>query len=237
MAIMKRMISTVATRIVVIDDEKQIRRMLKIALSSAGHDITEAENGRDGLSCIARQQPDLVILDLGLPDMDGKEVLKELREWSAVPVIVLSVRSLDSEKVIALDYGAQDYVTKPFSVEELLARVRANLRDRIQTDSSPVIQIDDLTFDLTRRLVKKSDKVIELTPKEYSVVSKLVKQPNRVVTQSQLLLEVWGPSHKNDTHYLRNVISHLRQKLGDNPTDPKYLRTEPGVGYRFCTEE
>ncbi|MEL7797949.1 response regulator [Idiomarina loihiensis] len=226
-----------ATRIVVIDDEKQIRRMLKIALSSAGHDITEAENGRDGLSCIARQQPDLVILDLGLPDMDGKEVLKELREWSAVPVIVLSVRSLDSEKVIALDYGAQDYVTKPFSVEELLARVRANLRDRIQTDSSPVIQIDDLTFDLTRRLVKKSDKVIELTPKEYSVVSKLVKQPNRVVTQSQLLLEVWGPSHKNDTHYLRNVISHLRQKLGDNPTDPKYLRTEPGVGYRFCTEE
>ncbi|PYE35143.1 two-component system KDP operon response regulator KdpE [Idiomarina fontislapidosi] len=225
-----------ATRIVVIDDEKQIRRMLKIALSSAGHEVTEAENGEQGLNSVARQQPDLVILDLGLPDMDGKEVLQQLREWSSVPVIVLSVRSQDREKVIALDYGAQDYVTKPFSVEELLARVRANLRDRLKTTSNPIIEVDDLVFDLSRRLVKKAGKVIELTPKEYAVVSTLVKQPNCVITQSQLLLEIWGPSHKEDTHYLRNVISHLRQKLGDNPTEPKYLRTEPGIGYRFCIE-
>ncbi len=226
-----------ATRIVVIDDEKQIRRMLKIALSSAGYDVIEAENGRDGLSSVARQQPDLVILDLGLPDMDGKDVLKELREWSPVPVIVLSVRNQDNEKIIALDYGAQDYVTKPFSVEELLARVRANLRDRIKPDSSPLIEIDELSFDLARRIVKKSGQTIDLTPKEYAVISRLVKQPNCVVTQSQLLLEIWGPSHKEDTHYLRNVVSHLRQKLGDNPTDPHYLRTEPGVGYRFCIDE
>lgn len=225
-----------ATRIVVIDDEKQIRRMLKIALSSAGHEVTEAENGEQGLNSVARQQPDLVILDLGLPDIDGKEVLQQLREWSSVPVIVLSVRSQDREKVIALDYGAQDYVTKPFSVEELLARVRANLRDRLKTTSNPIIEVDDLVFDLSRRLVKKAGKVIELTPKEYAVVSTLVKQPNCVITQSQLLLEIWGPSHKEDTHYLRNVISHLRQKLGDNPTEPKYLRTEPGIGYRFCIE-
>lgn len=226
-----------ATRIVVIDDEKQIRRMLKIALSSAGYDVTEAENGRDGLASVARQQPDLVILDLGLPDMDGKDVLKELREWSPVPVIVLSVRNQDNEKIIALDYGAQDYVIKPFSVEELLARVRANLRDRIKPDSSPLIEIDELSFDLARRIVKKSGQTIDLTPKEYAVISRLVKQPNCVVTQSQLLLEIWGPSHKEDTHYLRNVVSHLRQKLGDNPTDPHYLRTEPGVGYRFCIDE
>ncbi|WP_411359830.1 response regulator [Pseudidiomarina salilacus] len=229
--------NNVATRIVVIDDEKQIRRMLKIALSSAGYDVIEAENGRDGLSSVARQQPDLVILDLGLPDMDGKDVLKELREWSPVPVIVLSVRNQDNEKIIALDYGAQDYVTKPFSVEELLARVRANLRDRIKPDSSPLIEIDELSFDLARRIVKKSGQTIDLTPKEYAVISRLVKQPNCVVTQSQLLLEIWGPSHKEDTHYLRNVVSHLRQKLGDNPTDPHYLRTEPGVGYRFCIDE
>ncbi|WP_322406670.1 response regulator [Idiomarina sp. PL1-037] len=225
-----------ATKIVVIDDEKQIRRMLKIALSSAGHEVTEAENGTDGLSCVARQQPDLVILDLGLPDIDGKQVLKEIREWSPVPVIVLSVRNQDQEKIIALDYGAQDYVTKPFSVEELLARVRANLRDHLQADTSPLLEIDDLSFDLSRRIVKKSGQPVELTPKEYAVISRLVKQPNCVVTQSQLLSEIWGPSHKEDTHYLRIVISHLRQKLGDDPTEPKYLRTEAGIGYRFCVD-
>lgn len=220
-------------KIVVIDDEMQIRRMLRIALSSEGYDVTEAEDGNRGLAAIARQQPELVILDLGLPDMDGHAVLKELRGWSAVPVIVLSVRDQDQEKVMALDAGAQDYVTKPFSVEELLARVRANLRDRLRQDSPPLMDDGYLCIDLSKRLVKVDHKKIELTPKEYAVLSTLAKSANCVITQTQLLKEIWGPSHHQDTHYLRIVISHLRQKLGDDPSEPKYVRTEQGIGYRL----
>lgn len=225
-----------AIKIVVIDDENQIRRMLRIALTSEGYDVTEAENGQQGLAAVARQQPELVILDLGLPDMEGHQVLQELRRWSDVAVIVLSVRNQDREKVAALDAGAQDYVTKPFSVEELLARVRAILRDHIKPEKLPILDDGKLQIDLSRRLVKVDNQVVELTPKEYAVLSKLASSPNCVLTQTQLLKEIWGPAHIEDTHYLRIVVSHLRQKIGDSPSEPQYVRTDPGVGYRLHVE-
>lgn len=225
------------SKIVIIDDEAQIRRMLRIALKSEGYDVTEAEDGQQGLAAVARQQPDLVILDLGLPDTDGQQILAALREWSTVPVIVLSVRNSDREKVAALDSGAQDYVTKPFSVEELLARVRANLRDRLKPDIPAILDDGHLRIDLGRRLVEVDSVQVELTPKEYAVLSKLATAPNCVITQSQLLREIWGPVHKQDTHYLRIVVSHLRHKLADDSAEPKYLRTEPGVGYRLIFQE
>lgn len=220
-------------KIVVIDDEKQIRRMLKIALSSAGYDVCEAENGEQGLALIARQLPDAVILDLGLPDMDGQDILNDLREWSHIPVIVLSVRSGENEKITALDNGAQDYVTKPFSVEELLARLRACLRDSVRPDVQPLIDIGDIRIDMSRRCVTKNGNEIDLTPKEYAVLIMLAKSPGCVITQTQLLTEIWGNTHKEDTHYLRIVVSHIRQKLGDNSNQQEWLRTEPGVGYRL----
>lgn len=226
-----------SAKIVIIDDETQIRRMLRIALKSADYEIAEAENGSEGLTQIARQQPDLVILDLGLPDMDGHQLLSELRGWSSVPVIVLSVRAGEREKVRALDAGAQDYVTKPFSIEELLARIRVALRDRLKPDLPAVLDDGYLLIDLSRRLVKVAGEIVELTPKEYAVLSRLARSPNCVITQTQLLEEIWGPSHKEDTHYLRIIVSHLRQKLGDDPTEPRYIRTEPGVGYRLIYSE
>ena len=222
-----------SAKILVIDDENQIRRMLRIALKSEGYDISEAENGEQGLASIVRQQPDLVVLDLGLPDMDGQTLLRELRSWSAVPVIVLSVRNSDKEKVQLLDAGAQDYVTKPFSIEEFLARVRANLRDHIKQQSAQILDDGYLYIDLGKRLVKTDNNTVELTPKEYAVLSKLAKVPNCVITQTQLLQEIWGPTHQEDSHYLRIIVSHLRQKLGEDPAEPKYLKTEAGVGYRL----
>jgi two-component system KDP operon response regulator KdpE len=219
--------------VLVIDDENQIRRMLRIALKSEGYDVSEAENGEQGLASIVRQQPDLVVLDLGLPDMDGQTLLRELRSWSAVPVIVLSVRNSDKEKVQLLDAGAQDYVTKPFSIEEFLARVRANLRDHIKQQSAQILDDGYLHIDLGKRLVKTADNIVDLTPKEYAVLSKLAKVPNCVITQTQLLQEIWGPTHQEDSHYLRIIVSHLRQKLGEDPAEPKYLKTEAGVGYRL----
>jgi len=222
-----------SSRIVIIDDEPQIRRLLRIALKSEGYEVTEAENGQQGIAAVARQQPDLVVLDLGLPDMSGHQVLSALREWTTVPVIVLSVRSSDIEKVRALDNGAQDYVTKPFSVEELLARVRATLRDRTKSSVPSALDDGHLMIDLSKRLVTVDGMEADLTPKEYAVLSKLAASPNCVITQSQLLQEIWGPAYTDSTHYLRIVVSHLRQKLGDDPAEPHYLRTEAGVGYRL----
>jgi two-component system KDP operon response regulator KdpE len=222
-----------SAKILVIDDETQIRRMLRIALKSEGYDISEAENGEQGLSSILRLQPDLVVLDLGLPDMDGQTLLRELRSWSTVPVIVLSVRNSDREKVQLLDAGAQDYVTKPFSIEEFLARVRANLRDHIKQQSAQILDDGYLYIDLGKRLVKTDNNPVNLTPKEYAVLSKLAKVPNCVITQTQLLQEIWGPTHQEDSHYLRIIVSHLRQKLGEDPAEPKYIKTEAGVGYRL----
>lgn len=222
-----------SAKILVIDDETQIRRMLRIALKSEGYDISEAENGEQGLTSILRLQPDLVVLDLGLPDMDGQTLLRELRSWSTVPVIVLSVRNSDREKVQLLDAGAQDYVTKPFSIEEFLARVRANLRDHIKQQSAQILDDGYLYIDLGKRLVKTDNNPVNLTPKEYAVLSKLAKVPNCVITQTQLLQEIWGPTHQEDSHYLRIIVSHLRQKLGEDPAEPKYIKTEAGVGYRL----
>lgn len=222
-----------SAKILIVDDETQIRRMLRIALKSEGYDVAKAEDGESGLVAIARQQPDLVVLDLGLPDMDGLELLQHLRDWSTVPVIMLTVRGNDREKVQALDSGAQDYVTKPFSVEELLARIRATLRDHMRPKSSSVIDDGYLGIDFARRIVTVSARKVDLTPKEYAVLSRLARSPDCVITQTQLLQEIWGPGHRQDTHYLRIVVSHLRQKLGDNPAEPSYIRTEPGVGYRF----
>lgn len=224
-------------KIVIVDDEAPIRRMLRIALKSEGFDVTEAEDGESGLAAIARQQPDLVVLDLGLPDIDGHTVLNELRTWSKVPVIVLSVRSGDREKVRALDAGAQDYVTKPFSIEEFLARIRVNVRDHIKPDSPVILDDGHLQINLGKRWVSVAGEKVDLTPKEYAVLAKLALSPNCVITQTQLLQEIWGPAHKDNSHYLRIVVSHLRQKLGDDPAEPFYIRTEAGVGYRLMIQE
>lgn len=222
-----------SARILVVDDELQIRKMLRIALKSVGYDVTEADSVESGLAALVRQQPDLIVLDLGLPDGDGLDLLAELRSFSKVPVIVLSVRSGDSDKIKALDIGAQDFVTKPFSVEELLARVRAQLRDRLPEKTPAVLDDGYLHIDFSRRLVKCEEREIELTPKEYAVLSKLALHRQCVITQKQLLEQIWGPSHGQDSHYLRIVVSHLRQKIGDDPTTPRYLITEAGIGYRL----
>ena len=223
-----------SAKVLVVDDEVQIRKMLRIALKSVGYEVVEADSVETGLAAAVRQQPDLLVLDLGLPDGDGCELLAELRSFSKVPVIVLSVRAGDRDKIQALDLGAQDFVTKPFSVEELLARVRAQLRDRQVQPVSPVLSDGHLRIDLALRQVQVAGQPVELTPKEYAVLAALAQQVHKVVLQKQLLEQIWGPSHGSDTHYLRIVVSHLRQKLGDDPTEPHYLKTEAGVGYRLC---
>lgn len=225
--------SSVSAHILVIDDEFQIRKMLRIALKSTGYQVSEADTMESGLAAVVRQQPDLIILDLGLPDGDGLTLLSELRSFSRVPVIVLSVRSAEQDKISALDIGAQDYVTKPFSVEEFLARVRAQLRDRIVDDTAPTLDDGYLKIDLARRLVTCAAVPVELTPKEYAVLATLAQHRQCVITQKQLLEQIWGPSHSQHSHYLRIVISHIRHKIGDDPTSPKYLITEAGIGYRL----
>ena len=227
-------------RILVIDDEVQIRRFLRIALRSQGYAVLEAGTAAEGLAQVATGTPDLVVLDLGLPDADGKAVLTEIRGWSRVPVLVLSVRSSEAEKVQLLDSGANDYVTKPFGIQELLARVRGLLRDRPGAGADPgaampAAVFDDgrLRIDLARRQVTIEGQPVHLTPKEYDILATLLTHAGRVVTQTQLLKGLWGPSHTRDTHYLRVFIGKLRQKIGDDPTEPRYIETEPGVGYRF----
>lgn len=224
--------------ILVIDDEPQIRNFLRISLKTEGYELLEAENGETGLALCVRNSPDLVILDLGLPDMEGAEVLAALREWSSVPVIVLSVRDRELEKVKALDLGANDYVTKPFGVEELLARVRTQLRNYERstgssTDSSAQFDDGTLHIDLSLRKITVNGEPVRLTPKEFAVLQVLMLASGKIVTQSQLLKDIWGPTHTKDTHYLRILIGRLRQKLGDDPTEQTYIQTEPGVGYRF----
>jgi two-component system KDP operon response regulator KdpE len=226
--------TSAAPRILVIDDEAQIRRFLDIGLRAEGYDVLLAANAAEGLALAATQSPDLVILDIGLPDMEGHDVLAELRQWSQLPVLMLSVRDAESEKVRALDRGANDYVTKPFGIQELMARLRALLRNRPGEPELPP-RYDDgrLAVDMARREVHLDGAPLSLTRKEYAVLALLLRHSGRVVTQQQLLREVWGATHVQDTHYLRIVLGKLRQKLGDDSVSPRWLKTEPGVGYRF----
>ncbi|MDT3720917.1 response regulator [Pseudomonas oryzihabitans] len=221
--------------VLVIDDEPQIRKFLRISLAAQGYQVSEAATGADGLAQAALGQPDLVILDLGLPDRDGQDVLVELREWSAVPVLVLSVRADEREKVRALDAGANDYVTKPFGIQEFLARTRALLRQTpaSTTQQEAALEVGELRVDFAYRKVSLAGAEIALTRKEYAVLAALAQHPGRVVTQRQLLVDIWGPSHAQDSHYLRIVIGHLRQKLADDPVAPRFIVTEAGVGYRL----
>jgi two-component system KDP operon response regulator KdpE len=223
-------------RVLVIDDEVQIRRFLDIGLRAEGYEVLQAATASDGLAQAATRAPDLVILDLGLPDRDGHEVLSELRQWSQVPVLTLSVRNTEAEKVRALDAGSNDYMTKPFGIQELMARLRALLRDRAVAglkEVQPRYDDDRLSIDLAKREVLLDGSPLLLTRKEFAVLALLLRHAGRVVTQQQLLREVWGATHVQDSQYLRIVIGKLRQKLGDDPAQPRWLKTEPGVGYRF----
>lgn len=226
-------------RILIVDDEQQIRRFLRISLASQGYGVLEAENGEQALAAVYTQAPDVVLLDLGLPDMDGHEVLQGIREHSAVPVIVVSVRDREEEKVLSLDNGANDYVTKPFGIQELLARIRAVQRQAQQArgeEAASYYISQGLVIDLKLRQVSLHQERVHLTRKEFAVLARLCRYAGRVVTQTQLLKEVWGPTHVDDTHYLRIVVSRLRHKLGDDPQTPVLLQTEAGVGYRLLVE-
>ena len=224
-------------RILVIDDEVQIRRFLGISLRAQGYEVIEAGLGQEGLEKLVQGGIDVVILDLGLPDMDGQQVLKDLRQWSDVPVVVLSVRSHENEKVAALDAGANDYVTKPFGVQELSARLRGLLRHK--PGSEPDLLFDDghLRIDGARRQVSRDGEGVTLSRKEWILLVALMRHSGRVITQPQLLRDLWGPTHQSDTHYLRILVAKLRSKLGDDAAAPRYIRTEAGVGLRFIGGE
>ena len=227
-------VATQTARVLVVDDEPQIRKFLDISLRAQGYAVETADTGGAGLEALATHGADLVILDLGLPDRDGHEVLRELRQWSSVPVILLTVRAGEAEKVAALDAGADDYVTKPFGVQELMARVRALLRSHAtQGEALPVFDDGHLRVDLARREVRLDGDSVALARKEYALLALLVQHAGRVVTQPQLLRELWGPTHQHDTHYLRILVGKLRHKLGDDAAAPRYIVTEPGVGLRF----
>lgn len=223
--------------VVLIEDEPQIRRFLRATLGSSGYRLHEATSGEDGLIEAATRQPDVVILDLGLPDIDGLQVIRRLREWSAVPIIVLSARGQEGDKVAALDAGADDYVSKPFAVGELLARLRVALRHAAVGESGePTFTVAGLRVDQVKRLVQMDGKDVHLTPIEYRLLTTLVRHAGRVVSQRQLLKDVWGPAHTDQAHYLRVYMGTLRRKLEQDPARPRYLLTEPGVGYRLAAE-
>ena len=221
-------------KVLIVDDEPQIRRFLRASLQSHDYAVVEAENGKEAVRACTVQRPDLVVLDLGLPDMDGMDVISLLREWSTVPIIVLSIRSDDADKIDALDRGANDYVTKPFSMGELLARMRVALRQGArEADSDPVVTAGDMSIDFAKRLVTLNGNPVKLSRKEYDLLRILASHPNKVVTHQQLLQEVWGQAYVEETQYLRVYIGQLRQKLEKDPASPRCLLTEPGVGYRF----
>jgi two-component system KDP operon response regulator KdpE len=219
-------------RVLVVDDEISIQRFLRVALNGQGFVVSEVGNGQDALQALIRERPDLVILDLGLPDMDGVEVTRRLREWSQVPVIILSVRDQEVDKIAALDAGADDYLTKPFGVGELLARIRTVLRRQTVTSAEPVFKVGNLVVDLGSRLVMLDAKEVQLTPTEYDILRALVMNAGKVITNRQVLRQVWGEGY-DDLHILRVNISNLRHKLEPDPSRPTYIHTEPGVGYRL----
>lgn len=227
--------STAAPTLLVVEDDPQIRRFVRHALEREGFRVREAEAFASGLIDAGTSKPDLIVLDLGLPDGDGQQFVRELRGWSHVPVLILSARSMESDKIDVLDAGADDYLTKPFSVGELLARVRALLRRGVRTGDaeSATVAFGDVNVDMTRRSVMRAGATVHLTGIEYRLLVALIANANKVVTHRQLLREVWGPSHVDSSHYLRIYVSHLRQKLEVDPTQPRHLQTEIGVGYRF----
>ena len=222
--------------ILVIDDEHQIRKLLRLTLEAHGYHMQECENGQLGLSEAALHRPDAIILDLGLPDMNGLEVLKRLREWTQTPVLILSVMGNEDDKIVALDRGADDYLTKPFGGGELIARLKAILRRTQPALELSIISFDDIEVDFTNREVRKSGIPLNLTVKEYSLLRLLLLHRGKVITHRQLLREIWGPCHEEDTHYLRVHMTHLRQKLGDSNGEKRRIRTESGVGYRFIPD-
>jgi two-component system KDP operon response regulator KdpE len=223
-----------AGRVLVVDDEPQIRRFLRTALGANGYEVIEAADGAEALQRAAAEAPDVILLDLGLPDLDGIEVIRSLRAGSEVPIIVLSVRAREIEKIAALDLGADDYVTKPFGIGELLARLRAALRHRLrQAGAPPVFTAGDLTIDLARRLVRRGAEPVRLTPKEYALLALLARHAGKVVPHRQLLQAVWGPAHLEDVAYLRVYVGQLRRKVEQDPDQPSLILTEPGIGYRL----
>jgi two-component system KDP operon response regulator KdpE len=227
-----------ADRVLVVDDEPQIQRFLRPALAAAGYEVIEAASGAEALKAASTRAPDVIILDLGLPDMDGKDVVARLRGWSDVPVIILSARDRESEKIEALDRGADDYVEKPFGIGELTARIRAALRRKLREEAgADSVSVDGLEIDMLRHTVARDGAAVHLTPKEYDLLALLARHAGRVMTHRALLTSVWGPAHADDLHYLRVFIGQLRQKIERDPTRPRLVRTEPGVGYRFIESE
>jgi two-component system KDP operon response regulator KdpE len=224
--------------VIVIEDEPQMRRFLRATLVSLGYRLYEAATGQDGLAEAATRQPDVIILDLGLPDLDGLEIIRRVREWTTVPIIVLSARDQEGDKIKALDLGANDYVSKPFGIGELLARMRAVLRHAALASqrAEPVFALGELQVDLMRRRVSVRDTEVHLTPIEYKLLTTLVRHAGNVATHRQLLREVWGPNHDDQANYLRVFMLQLRRKLEADPARPRYLRTEPGVGYRLTVD-
>lgn len=220
-------------RILIIDDESQIRRFLRVTLISHGYCVKDVGTGKDGLNLITKFCPDLVVLDLGLPDIDGLDVLCQLRKWSKVPIIILSVKDQETDKMTALDSGADDYVTKPFAMGELLARIRAAMRRIIGVDEQPVMNFEDLTLDLLRRRVTRDDHEIKLTLTEYEILKNLAINAGKVMTHNYLLRTIWGPSSEKELQYLRVYIGQIRRKLERDPSRPRHIITEPGVGYRL----
>lgn len=229
--------SETGPRVVIVDDEQAIRRFLRASLSANGYEVFEATTGQEALSMVAYQRADVVILDLGLPDLDGIEVTQRLREWTSIPIIILSVREREAEKIAALDAGADDYLTKPFGVGELLARLRVALRRMSQPTSASQRTIGQLTLDFVQRSVSVDQHEVRLTPTEYDLLRVLVIHSGKVLTHQQLLQQVWGPGYEHEVHLLRVNISNLRRKLERDPTRPQYVLTEPGVGYRFRADD
>ena len=225
--------SETGQRVLIVDDETSIRRYLRAALSAQGLAIYEASNGQEAINAVVANHPDIIILDLGLPDIDGIEVTRRLREWSQTPIIILSVREAENDKIAALDAGADDYLTKPFGTGELMARMRVALRRLSTAPDAPVLQIDNLKMDLSRRLVTVDGQPISLTPTEYEILRLLLQNAGKVLTHHQLLRQVWGTAYESEMHILRVNISNLRRKIEPDPSRPHYLLTEPGVGYRI----
>ncbi|MGC4023467.1 MAG: response regulator [Cyclobacteriaceae bacterium] len=222
--------------ILIIDDELQIRKLLAITLQSNGYSVIEAETAKEGMVAAASRPPDLILLDLGLPDQSGHEVLKHLREWYSNPIIILSVQDGEEDIVTSLDRGANDYLVKPFRTGELLARIRSALRKNSLDENSPVVECGDLVIDFGARVVKKENKIVKLTATEYSLLALMIKNEGKVLTHHYLLNQVWGPSYKNESQYLRVFVAQLRKKIETDPNRPAYIITEPGVGYRFMSK-